>query len=121
MCGSFFSLFKTGMYHQITRFIQGYVENEVNLNPDQSCSKTCSDYSDTKSYGCATDTVCADYQHIDQASTRCKGTVYNCDKVDDDLTICPVVEAIFGIYYLLLIFFFILHTFFRINFSQYKS
>lgn len=82
------------MYNQITRFIQGYVDNEINLNPDQSCRQTCSDYSMAKSFGCAKDTFCGDYQHIDQASTQCKGTIYNCDYVDDDLTICPVVAEI---------------------------
>lgn len=81
----------TAIYHQITRFIQGYVDNEVNLNADHSCKQTCADYKNTKSYGCEEKTMCAEYAHIDQASTRCTGTIYNCDYVDDDLTVCPVI------------------------------
>lgn len=41
--------------------------------------------------------MCAEYAHIDQASTRCKGTIYNCDYVDDDLTVCPVIIIEFPI------------------------
>lgn len=91
----FFNVSSTGIYHQITRFIQGYVDNEINLNADKSCSKTCTDYKNTKNYGCAENTLCAE-SYIDEASTRCKGTIYNCDYVDDDLTVCPV--AIFNFY-----------------------
>lgn len=78
------------IYHQITRFIQGYVDNEVNLNADKSCKQTCSDYTSTKNFGCAEKTLCKEYSHIDEASIRCKGSIYNCDFVDDDVTVCPV-------------------------------
>lgn len=71
--------------------IQGYVDNEINLNADKSCRQTCSDFPITKNYGCSKDTLCEDYQHIDQSSIQCKGTIYNCDFVEDDLTICPVL------------------------------
>lgn len=81
----------TAIYHQITRFIQGYIDNEINLNADQSCKQSCSDYTNTKNFGCAEKTICAEYAHIDQSSTRCKGTIYNCESIDDDLTFCPVL------------------------------
>lgn len=76
-------------YHQITRFIQGYVDNEVNLNQDDSCKATCSDYKQTRNYKCDADTLCAD-QIIDHASTKCNGTVLNCEFIDEDVTVCPV-------------------------------
>lgn len=79
----------SGTYYQITRFIQGYVDNEVNLNPDASCSRTCDDYTRTRNYDCQPGTLCGE-QHIDRESTRCNGTVLNCDFIDDDLTACPV-------------------------------
>lgn len=77
-------------HFKISRFYQGYIDNEINLNSDQSCRKTCNDFTQTKNYGCADGTLCAE-SHIDNAITRCKGTVYNCDYIDDDLTICPVI------------------------------
>lgn len=75
-------------YHQITRFIQGYVDNEINLNADTSCSHSCSDFQQTTNFGCQPKTLCAE-QHIDLVATRCTGTIYNCDKLENDLTICP--------------------------------
>lgn len=87
ICSSF--LF-SAIYYQITRFIQGYVDNEINLNPDESCKRTCSDYSRTQSYGCHPDTLCGQ-THIDPVSSRCNGTVYDCDFVDEDLTACAVI------------------------------
>lgn len=77
------------LYHQVTRFLQGYVDNEINLNPDSSCKKTCSDYTNTKNYDCKDDTLCAE-SHVDQASTKCNGTILNCEFIDGELTACPV-------------------------------
>lgn len=94
MLSFLFSIFHhqfVAIYHQITRFIQGYIDNEVNLNADKSCKQTCSDYKITKNFGCAEKTLCNEYSHIDEASMRCKGTIYNCDFVDDDvISVCPV-------------------------------
>ncbi|XP_031621010.1 uncharacterized protein LOC116339329 [Contarinia nasturtii] len=81
------------IYHQINRFIQGYVENEINLNGEQSCSQHCSDYKNAHSFGCAEGTLCAE-SHIDQASTLCKGTIYNCAAMDDELTVCPSLQKL---------------------------
>lgn len=75
-------------YHQITRFIQGYVDNEINLNAEKSCWSSCADFRQTTNFGCQPNTVCA-AQHIDSAATRCNGTIYNCEELDNDLTICP--------------------------------
>lgn len=84
------------VYHQITRFIQGYVDNEVNLNQDASCKHTCSDHKQTKNFNCKSDTLCAE-NHIDLASTKCNGTVLNCEFIGDDLTACPVSSSILRI------------------------
>lgn len=80
----------TAVYHQITRFIQGYVDNEVNLNPDSSCKKTCSDYTKTSSYGCSADSPCDPKNEVDPVVTRCNGTILNCEFINDELTLCPV-------------------------------
>lgn len=81
-------LYFAATYHQITRFIQGYVENEVNLNAEKSCRSSCSSFKATKNFDCHSETLCAE-THINLQSTKCNGTVYNCEKIDDDLTICP--------------------------------
>lgn len=81
--------FAATSYHQITRFIQGYVDNEINLNPDESCKQTCWDYKKTRNHKCGGGTLCADSVAEHQA-TKCNGTIYNCEFIDDDLTICPV-------------------------------
>lgn len=84
-----FSILSSATYYQITRFIQGYVDNEVNLNPDASCSQTCEDYTRTHNYDCQSGTLCGE-PHIDRASTKCNGTILYCAFIDDDLIACPV-------------------------------
>lgn len=84
-----FSSFSPATYYQITRFIQGYVDNEVNINPDASCSRTCGDYTQTRNYDCQAGTLCGE-PHIDKVSTRCNGTILNCEFIDDELSVCPV-------------------------------
>lgn len=84
-----FTVLSSATYYQITRFIQGYVDNEVNIDPEASCSGTCADFTRTRSYDCQSGTLCGE-QHIDRVSTRCNGTVLNCDYVDGDLSACPV-------------------------------
>lgn len=73
--------------------MQGYVDNEINLNSGQSCSSTCEDYVDTKNYGCQKDTLCA---HNNFQSKACKGRVLNCSTINEDLTACAVVKLNMG-------------------------
>lgn len=75
-------------YTQITNFLQGFIDNEVNLNTDASCSSTCSDYRQTKHYHCAAGTLCAE---VSQAPT-CNGVVRECEEIDDsEIDICQNV------------------------------
>lgn len=34
--------------------------------------------------------MCNEYAHLDQLSIRCKGNIYDCDFVAEDVTVCPV-------------------------------
>ncbi|KAH8420530.1 hypothetical protein KR009_011112 [Drosophila setifemur] len=69
-------------YDEVTRLLQGYVENEVDLNNDESCRETCSFYQMTRTEGCFKDKYCAN-------QPRCSGRLYNCQFIDSDMWVCP--------------------------------
>uniref|UniRef100_A0A6P4EN85 Uncharacterized protein LOC108043768 n=1 Tax=Drosophila rhopaloa TaxID=1041015 RepID=A0A6P4EN85_DRORH len=70
-------------YDRVTRFLQGFVENEINLNEGQNCWGSCPEYHDTRSFGC--------YQPEEEfcgQQPACKGRLYNCDLAESDMSIC---------------------------------
>lgn len=79
-------------YTQLTNFIQGYIDNEMNLNPYGSCAPYCTDYKITRNYECHDKTICA-ANYYDKNKTRCDGTVLNCDYFDSMFTYCPNVSS----------------------------
>lgn len=79
-----------GNYEQVTRLLQGYIDNEVNLNPENNCKRTCSDYKLTKNYVCRNDTFCS-LPEIGKDRAVCKGTVVDCDFLGSDMNICASV------------------------------
>lgn len=60
-----------GTYIQVTRLLQGFIENEVDLNRDAGCWETCSNYQLTESYGCFKELYCA-------KQPACKGKLLFC-------------------------------------------
>lgn len=78
-------------YTQLTNFLQGYVDNEINLNPDGSCAPYCSDFHETKNYDCKPNTLCA-ATNMDHNRTRCNGTVRDCDYFGPSFSFCPNVS-----------------------------
>ncbi|KAH8310631.1 hypothetical protein KR044_002304 [Drosophila immigrans] len=68
-------------YDEVTRLLQGYVENEVDLNSDGSCSETCPDYQNTTSMGCFDQMFCSQ-------QPKCSGRIHNCEFVESDLSVC---------------------------------
>lgn len=76
-------------YTSITNFMQGYIDNEINLNGNQRCDGTCSDFKSTKNHQpCQNDTLCA---HSNFARTTCTGDIFDCSVIDSDGTACLVV------------------------------
>lgn len=75
--------------NQITHLLDGYVDNEVNLNNNDDCTQTCSDYTITRNYGCFKGTYC---EKEEQAFSTCKGTVVDCQFIESDLEICSAVR-----------------------------
>ncbi|XP_054731039.1 uncharacterized protein LOC129239524 isoform X1 [Anastrepha obliqua] len=69
-------------YDEVTRLLQGYIENEVDLNKEETCRETCDFYQSTRSEGCFKDLYCA-------RQPRCSGKVYHCTFVDSDMWVCP--------------------------------
>ncbi|GAB0095757.1 uncharacterized protein DMENIID0001_111780 [Sergentomyia squamirostris] len=69
-------------YEQFTRLLQGYIENEVDMNTDGTCKENCAAYTFSKSHGCFKDMYCAQ-------QPRCGGNLINCTYVDSDMWICP--------------------------------
>lgn len=71
-------------YDEVTRLLQGYIENEVDMNYNRECWQTCEDYSSTKNEGCFKDKFCARQE-------RCTGNIHSCRRFDSDMNICPSV------------------------------
>ncbi|KRG06869.1 uncharacterized protein LOC6585004 isoform X2 [Drosophila mojavensis] len=72
-------------YDEVTRLLQGYIENEVDLNADETCRETCSFYQSTRSEGCFKEYFCA-------RQPKCTGRLYNCQFVDSDMWVCPAAR-----------------------------
>lgn len=81
-----------GVSYEITNFLQGYIDAEVNLNAEGSCALTCGDYQNTKQYACNSDTLCAGLKPENRSMISCKGKVRGCHSLDDSITVCPAVS-----------------------------
>lgn len=81
-------------YAEITNFLQGYVDNEVNLNEQASCTADCAYYGKTRHYACAPESPCrADKYGV--AGTVCDGVLRDCETIDySELRVCEVVSML---------------------------
>ncbi|KAL7729777.1 hypothetical protein ACLKA6_014641 [Drosophila palustris] len=70
-------------YDEVTRLLQGYIENEVDLSAEGSCTQSCDSYQNARSEGCfnSDNKFCAQ-------QPKCSGRLYNCQFVDSDMTVC---------------------------------
>lgn len=79
---------------EVTRLLQGYVDNEVNLNAANDCKLSCTDYQLTTNHLCYNGSYCAENTaSAPQTDLKCNGQVVGCDFVGNDMTICPTVSA----------------------------
>lgn len=76
---------------QLTNFLQGYIDNEINMNSNGSCSMHCRDYRSTWNYGCNKKTICAT-NYFDLNKTRCDGFIRDCDYFGASFDYCPNVS-----------------------------
>ncbi|XP_052865391.1 uncharacterized protein LOC128271786 [Anopheles cruzii] len=71
---------------QFTRLVQGYIENEVDMNTENTCRESCAHYQ----YGhrqeqCYKELYCS-------RQPKCNGRIYECEYVDSDMWICPAAH-----------------------------
>lgn len=75
-------------YDQVTNFLQGYIDNEINFNDEQSCTNNCIDYKKVKSNQCAEETMCAQNKRLND-TIICNGDIYDCIELDAiDVDVC---------------------------------
>ncbi|CAK1554539.1 unnamed protein product [Leptosia nina] len=73
-------------YEEVTRLLQGYIENEVDMNEGQSCSGNCAYYTVAKNHGCFKEQYCS-------KQPTCRGRIINCQYIDSDMWICPASKT----------------------------
>ncbi|XP_073957026.1 chemokine-like protein orion isoform X1 [Choristoneura fumiferana] len=69
-------------YAQVTRLLQGYIENEVDMNADGTCRDNCAYYTLATRHGCFKEQFCA-------KQTVCNGRIIDCQYIDSDMWVCP--------------------------------
>ncbi|XP_063364049.1 uncharacterized protein LOC134652808 isoform X2 [Cydia amplana] len=69
-------------FAQVTRLLQGYIENEVDMNTDGTCRDNCAYYSLAERTGCFKELYCAKQR-------PCNGRILNCQYIDSDMWVCP--------------------------------
>lgn len=74
-------------YEAVTRLLQGYIENEVDMNSDETCRENCAAYEFAESHGCFKDLFCS-------KQPKCTGKLLNCQYIDSDMWICPSVSSL---------------------------
>ncbi|XP_050438388.1 uncharacterized protein LOC126844318 isoform X2 [Adelges cooleyi] len=73
-------------YYEVTQLLQGFLENEVDMNFEQNCFQNCAYYDVAEHRSCFKDQFCAK-QHA------CHGRILNCQFIDSDMRVC---QAPFG-------------------------
>lgn len=82
----------TDSFIEISRFFQGYIDNEINLNREGHCRKSCKDYTRTRHFHCAEGSFCGkSLEPWEENKLICNGAVLNCEYFAGDLDICPAV------------------------------
>lgn len=72
----------------MTNFLQGFVDNEANLNAGGSCLSQCSEYKETKHFQCQPGSVC-DTTEGTLPNLRCNGIIRDCIEIDSsDVVLC---------------------------------
>ncbi|XP_011303273.1 uncharacterized protein orion isoform X2 [Fopius arisanus] len=73
-------------YAELKQLFQGYIVNEVDLNPSSTCRENCGFYSYARVHGCYDNLYCSQQR-------KCNGKVVNCQYFDSDMWICPSVKG----------------------------
>jgi len=68
-------------YLEITKLLQGYIENEVDMNDRMTCKSSCSAYTFAESKSCYKDLFCA-------KQPKCNGRIFDCQFFNADAWVC---------------------------------
>uniref|UniRef100_A0A224XL13 Putative conserved secreted protein n=1 Tax=Panstrongylus lignarius TaxID=156445 RepID=A0A224XL13_9HEMI len=68
-------------YTEITRFLQGFIVNEVDMNSDNTCRENCGYYQYSRQHTCFQNLFCS-------KQAACRGNIVKCTFVDSDMWIC---------------------------------
>lgn len=66
---------------QLTELLQGHIQNEVDLNNENTCRENCAYYTYAKVHGCYQGLYC-------NKQKQCNGRLFNCRYFDSDSWIC---------------------------------
>lgn len=69
-------------YLQITKLLEGHIENEMDLNRERTCTDTCQNYQFTEQFGCSEKSIC-------NRQSKCQGKILSCTSLEDNMWICP--------------------------------
>ncbi|XP_034832290.1 uncharacterized protein orion isoform X3 [Maniola hyperantus] len=73
-------------YEEVTRLLQGYIENEVDMNSDNTCRENCGHYTLAKHHTCFKEQFCAQ-------QAACKGRIIDCNYIDSDMWVCRAAKT----------------------------
>ncbi|XP_013194460.1 uncharacterized protein LOC106138026 isoform X3 [Amyelois transitella] len=68
-------------YDMVKRLLQGYIENEVDMNSDGTCRENCAYYTVAENKNCYQDLFC-------KKQTRCGGRIIDCTFLESDMWVC---------------------------------
>jgi len=68
-------------YLQITKLLQGFIENEVDMNDRGTCKASCSEYTFTSNKGCYKNLFC-------EKQPKCEGRIFDCQFFNADAWVC---------------------------------
>lgn len=85
--------YSVGTYEEVTNFLQGYLDNEVNLNQENDCKNSCPDYKLAEHHMCHNGTYCAQQpEGAERDRSICRGKIVDCDFFGSDLNVCKSVS-----------------------------
>ncbi|KAJ6646069.1 hypothetical protein Bhyg_01279, partial [Pseudolycoriella hygida] len=82
-----------GHSQEITNFIRGYVDNQINFNKEESCWGSCSDYNFARHHVCHNGTFCYDNRKVGEVDPVCRGTIFDCSFIEEKMEICPSLNG----------------------------
>ncbi|XP_055307895.1 uncharacterized protein LOC129572010 isoform X2 [Sitodiplosis mosellana] len=86
-------------YTQVIKFLQGYIDNELNLNQEDTCQNNCEDFTSTRHVRCADKTLCT--QNRNDELVVCNGKIRDCTEIpSEEVEVCFAENTLKRYHYL---------------------